>query len=121
MHYTLSPTDERRSTDDDSMIQLNDRDREAVADAIFSSTGLSRDQSRLEINEDAARHRVDRALKKLQILLRDRASLQPPQPWRGCFPSQSGRCRAHTAAKHHRVAMRSSGGATATTFSLLLL
>ncbi len=54
---------------DDLVLELNERDREAVLLRFFEGRGFAEVGARLQLSEDGARARVDRAIDKLQALL----------------------------------------------------
>lgn len=54
---------------DDLMLELNERDREAVLLRFFEGRGFAELGARLRLSEDGARSRVERAVEKLQALL----------------------------------------------------
>lgn len=54
---------------DDAMLQLKDRDREALLLRYFENRPLSEVGAKLGLNENAARMRIDRALEKLRAVL----------------------------------------------------
>jgi RNA polymerase sigma factor (sigma-70 family) len=64
--------DRLRPVLDDVMLQLNDRDREAVLLRYFEDRPFAEVGARLRLSEDAARMRVERALDKLRRLLAQR-------------------------------------------------
>lgn len=75
MHEQTSPAapdvdwERLRPVLDEAMRELNDRDREAVLLRFFAQRPFAEIGTALNLSEDAARMRVERALEKLQVLL----------------------------------------------------
>jgi len=100
---------------DDAINQLGAEDRTAIILRFFEQRDFRSVGEALGSNEEAARKRVNRALDKLQLLLKHAASPFPPPPWarprqpsvtaapRGLAPASPPRFRRRRCRQHHHL------------------
>jgi RNA polymerase sigma factor (sigma-70 family) len=104
---------------DDSMDELNERDREVVLLRFFENRPMAEIGAKFSLSPDAARMRIDRALEKLRGLLAKRGIASTSAALAAAFISQSGMAApSGLVAKVVLGVLSQTGAATATTFGL---
>jgi RNA polymerase sigma factor (sigma-70 family) len=104
---------------DDTMGELNERDREVVLLRYFQNRPLAEIGTKYSISPDAARMRIDRALEKLRGLLARRGIASTSAALAAAFVSQSAMAApSGLVAKVALGAFSQAGAATAATFGL---